>query len=99
MKRKRHPDWCEHPKICEFVTCWEHPNGFICSGYVKNNKEKFPSKDVICFCETFFNYDTNLDDARFGVMTINEVLETIHVLTATVLEFNLNKKQKKRKKK
>ena len=99
MKRKTHPNWCEHSKICEFVTCWEHPNGYSCAGYVKNNKLKFPPEDVICFCETFFNQDTGSDDARFDVMTIDEAIEAINVLSATVLEFNLNKKPKKRKKK
>ena len=99
MKRKTHPDWCEHTNICEFVTCWEHPNGYSCGGYLKNNKENFPKEDVICFCETFFNYDTNSDESRFDVMTINEALEMVQVLSASVLQFNLDKKPKKGKKK
>lgn len=83
------PPWCEHPDICQYTNCWEAPNGYVCSGYVKNNLENYPEEDIICVCETYFDQDKNQPASSHDVMTVNEALSLIEVLSRTIHEYNL----------
>jgi len=87
------PPWCEHSEICLYISCWEYPNGFICSGFVIDNLDNYPDGDVICLCETYFDRDTNKDASRHNVTTVNEALATIQVLSNTIHRYNLYKKK------
>lgn len=99
MKR---PEWCErkYRGICKCVNYWASNNGrdgYTCVGIIRDSKGKYPDVDVLSMCESYNDYE-NGEEGRYGhtVMTIEEGLFQINLLSEAIFEYKRYKdKQKK----